>query len=490
MVREYEQRLSDMERRLSDAEGRARGAGAGTKAGTAASAAASRPPSPGESDTGSASALDKALEEVGGAQAAGAPSALDKALEQLGRPRETAVPGTTTAAAAVPRGGAGWKLLDLSLVMDTAAGWSSKSDNVIKTLEGGDHDPKRRGFTLQQAEIGLKGAVDPYFTGEAYIVYGEDSVELEEAYLTTLALPHGLQAKAGQFLTDFGRRNPTHPHAWYWQDQPIVNTRLMGPEGMRSPGAQLAWLMPTPWYSELVVGAQNAGNEAMASFRGDQPEGSVSDSVGGRTADQSLETGNLTDLVYLLRWNGSWNFGDEWTTKLGFSGAFGPNNSGPDRDTRIYGMDLLARWKPVNNFRGWPFLQVEGEIMQRDYQAAAYLDQGDPGNPADDTFYPADTLHDWGFYLEAVYGIHYHWVAGLRLEDVGGSGASVGGRSADPYRDNRYRISPLLAWYPSEFSRLRLQYNYDNARHLEGGDAHSVWLGVEILYGAHPAHSF
>jgi hypothetical protein len=42
----------------------------------------------------------------------------------------------------------------------------------------------------------------------------------------------------------------------------------------------------------------------------------------------------------------------------------------------------------------------------------------------------------------------------------------------------------------TEFSRLRLQYNYDRAQHLESGDAHSVWLGAEIMLGAHAAHSY
>jgi hypothetical protein len=48
----------------------------------------------------------------------------------------------------------------------------------------------------------------------------------------------------------------------------------------------------------------------------------------------------------------------------------------------------------------------------------------------------------------------------------------------------------MLAWHPTEFSRLRLQYNYDHAQHLDDDTAHSVWLGFEILYGAHPAHKY
>ena len=51
-------------------------------------------------------------------------------------------------------------------------------------------------------------------------------------------------------------------------------------------------------------------------------------------------------------------------------------------------------------------------------------------------------------------------------------------------------VRPLLQFQPSEFSRLRLQYNYDHAAFLAGDDAHTFWFGAEILFGAHPAHAY
>ena len=54
----------------------------------------------------------------------------------------------------------------------------------------------------------------------------------------------------------------------------------------------------------------------------------------------------------------------------------------------------------------------------------------------------------------------------------------------------RHRVSPLLTFYPSEFSRLRLQYNYDRFDHARESAAHSVWLGLEFALGSHPAHEF
>ena len=58
----------------------------------------------------------------------------------------------------------------------------------------------------------------------------------------------------------------------------------------------------------------------------------------------------------------------------------------------------------------------------------------------------------------------------------------------DPNRSDRFRTSPDLTFYPTEFSKLRLQYNYDHGQLL--GDDSSVWVQVEFLLGDHAAHKF
>jgi hypothetical protein len=76
---------------------------------------------------------------------------------------------------------------------------------------------------------------------------------------------------------------------------------------------------------------------------------------------------------------------------------------------------------------------------------------------------------------------------GQRSGQGGGEGPVADDFGAPGYI--RWRIAPLVVFSPSEFSRLRLQYNIDDADHLDEV-AHSVWLGLEVLIGAHPAHSF
>ncbi|MEK6589588.1 MAG: TonB-dependent receptor [Nitrospinota bacterium] len=383
------------------------------------------------------------------------------------------------------------RLIDISMDALFAGGWSTVNDNTLQNIQGGGHDPRKRGFTVQNVELSLTGAVDPYLKGEAHIIYfndpltGETRTELEEVFITTLSFPYGLQLEAGHFFTEFGRINPRHPHQWHWQDQPVINTRFFGPDGMRGPGFRLGWLMPLPWFSELHIGIHNANGETMASFLASE-EFFDERPIGNRPFVKQ-EVKALKDFVHLIKMDNSLDLAEDITAKIGISGLYGPNATGGNGETIIYGADLVLKWRPAEQVRGWPFLILESEIMKRDYKSAAYLDGSDPENVID---LQEETLKDWGFYAQILYGFMPRWAAGLRYEYATGSGESIDGRNNDPFRDDRSRISPLLTWMLTEFSRVRIQYNYDHADHLPDKEAHSVWLGIEFMYGVHPAHSF
>jgi hypothetical protein len=95
-------------------------------------------------------------------------------------------------------------------------------------------------------------------------------------------------------------------------------------------------------------------------------------------------------------------------------------------------------------------------------------------------------LRDYGFYSQLLWGFRPRWVAGLRGEYANGNPGEYD--PYDVYRNERTRISPDLTFYPSEFSKIRLQYNYDQGALF--GTEHSVWLQFEFLLGAHAAHKF
>jgi len=396
-------------------------------------------------------------------------------------------------------GGARLQLLDLSVDVLSSAGFSSVQDDELALLQAGGHDPARRGFNLTNLELSLLGAVDPYLDGEIHLIYfldaeGESNFELEEAFVTSRMLPlgleeHGFQVELGQMFTEFGRINPQHPHAWDWQDQPVVLSRFFGPDGMRGVGARVGWLLPVPWFSELHGGVQNAQGETMQSFLASD-EGFEENAVGGRPF-ASDGTRSLNDLVYLLRWVNGFELGEDWAGQIGASGLYGPNATGSGGRSWIYGADWVLKWAPATSDRGWPFVRVEGEIARRHYRADSFFD------PDTLVSFERETFTDWGSFLQLLWGFRRGWSVGIRGEyatgndDVYAADSAFATRSEDPFRGNRVRVSPLLVFQPSEFSRLRLQYNADNADFLAGDDtAHSFWLGLEFLIGQHPAHRF
>ncbi len=381
----------------------------------------------------------------------------------------------------------GGSYMDISLDGLFAAGGSTASDIEGGTQLGG-HDPNQRGFTVQNVELTLSGAVDPYFRGQANVVLqidsvGESFLELEEMYAETTSLPGNLQLKAGQYFTEFGRLNPQHPHSWAFADQPLVNGRLLGLDGMRNVGTRLSWLAPTPFYSELFFGVQNSQGGTAASFRSDHGGAGYL----GRIHDASrVKSGG--DMLYSARYVASFDVTDTQTLLAGASAAFGPNGSGADTDTQIYGVDLYWKWKPENAHAGFPFVSWQTEAMLRKYQAGVSTTVDLTGDTVAD-FVPRETVTDWGAYSQLLWGFKSGWVAGLRGDFVTGDKAAYEKLYGDDLsRATRWRISPNLTWYPTEFSKIRLQYNYDDRDGI--GEGHSVWLQFEFFMGAHAAHKF
>jgi hypothetical protein len=435
-------------------------------------------------------ALQKQVEHLEAQRASSPPAgsvAAQPSAETAVAP-STAKPWSLTEPVRVGKGSA---YMDIGLVGTFAAGGSTANDIEGGTQLGG-HDPNQNGFTLQGLEANFQGAVDPYFRGNANILFsidsgGESFVELEEAWLETVALPWNLQVRAGQFLTDFGRVNTQHPHSWAFVDTPLVNARFLGPDGLRNPGARVSWLVPTPFYSELFLAIQNSQGETAYSFRNDND----GEPLFGRPVTQgSVES--FSDLLFAPRYAVSFDLSDTQTLLAGVSAAFGPNGSGTDTDTQLYGVDLYWKWKPTNAHAGFPFVSWQTEAMLRRYEAGASTFWWCPGwdVPCWNISLPAETVTDWGLYSQFLWGFRKGWVVGLRGDYVARAeqAAYERIRGDDPQRLPRWRLSPNLTWYPSEYSKLRLQYNYDDRADI--GVDHSVWLQWELLLGAHAAHKF
>src|SRR5437762_1041830 len=375
--------------------------------------------------------------------------------------------------------GGGKNYMNISLDGLFALAYSSAKD--LDHIEVGDHDPQQRGFNARNIELAFDGAVDPYFEGFANIVFkldndNETDVEVEEAFMQTTSLPFNLQLKAGQFFAAFGRLNPTHPHTWDFADTPLVNGLFLGPDGLRGVGAQTSWTLPLPWYSQLIFASQNGRGSTGFSFRNPGDDGMFFDRI---TTDR--EARGLQDFVWIPRWENSVDLSPTQVVLAGVSGAFGSNETGANSRTQIYGADFLYKWKSSHAEGGFPFVKWQTEIMYRRFQA---------GRGADESFPVAETFHDWGLYSQVLWGFKKGWVAGIRGDYVDMQDSKF---TDDLDRQSRWRLSANLTWYPTEFSKIRLQYNQDFLEEnffLSGRQVESVSLQWEFILGAHGAHKF
>jgi hypothetical protein len=375
--------------------------------------------------------------------------------------------------------GGGKNYMNISFDGLFALAYSSARD--LNDIEVGDHDPQQRGFNARNIELAFDGAVDPYFEGFANIVFkldndNETEVEVEEAFMQTTSLPFNLQLKAGQFFAAFGRLNPTHPHTWDFADTPLVNGLFLGPDGLRGVGAQGSWTLPLPWYSQLIFASQNGRGSTGFSFRNPGDDGMFFDRI---TTDR--EARGLQDFVWIPRFENSFNLSDTQTVLAGVSGAFGSNETGANSRTQIYGADLLYKWKSSHAEGGFPFVKWQTEFMYRRFQA---------GHGANDSFPVAETFHDWGLYSQVLWGFKKGWVVGIRGDYVHVQDSMF---TDDLNRQSRWRLSANLTWYPTEFSKIRLQYNQDFLEEnffLSARQVESIFLQWEFILGSHGAHKF
>lgn len=335
---------------------------------------------------------------------------------------------------------------DMAVTGDFALAWFSEKNHY----QTGAHDPTRTGFQLQQLEVTLGASVDHIFRMDANLVFSLSGVEIEEVYVTTLGLPWSLQVRVGQFLTEFGRINPTHPHTWDFVDQPFVIGKFFGSEGNRGLGLELSWLTPLPWYLELIGSAQMAtGNASNRSYLGSDGD-----------------TEGLQDFLYTLGIRQFFILHDEVGMYWGLSAQTAPNATGRDNRSNIFGTDLHLKYSP----RKYPemFLVFQAEAMFRFRQI------------------PGDLLFDGAGYAQIVWQINRTWATGIRGE----YGSGLTEDYLDPeWTDDRWRASLQVSWFASHFTRLRAQASIDVPK-WRSDPIYALFLSLEFTAGTHPAHEY
>jgi hypothetical protein len=292
---------------------------------------------------------------------------------------------------------------------------------------------------MHEVELGVQSVIDPYSRGDAFISFGETGVNVEEAYITLTALPGEFVGRIGKMRAAFGKVNTTHNHALAWTDRPLVTENLVnGEDGIDDMGVSLSRILPAPGDLFLEATAQV--------FRGDSGD--------------LFKASQKNDLSYVGHLRGYEDLTENTNLELGYSFAQGHNELGHDYLTRLNGVDLSLRWKPLRR-------SIYNSLLWRSEFVWSRRDL------------LVGQERAFGLYSSLEYRLDQRWTVGTRYDwSERATLASQLDRGG----------SALLTYWMSEFSQVRGQYRF--TRYDGGRDASEVRLQLIFVMGAHGAHPF
>jgi hypothetical protein len=359
-------------------------------------------------------------------------------------------------------------LPDISAVFTAGAFWWSDEPSVRFPAHEPLHDRDGFRFQVQELEIALQSFVDPFARADVYLAFGLEGVEVEEAFVTSLALLWNLKGRVGSFFNSFGRFATQHfLEVSPFIDLPLVTRHFFGGEQLRGLGAEASWLAPLPWYTEFIVDVTSANNGVSFGIPIEEMSG-VADLL---TVGHAKQSWDLSDWLYL-----------QW----GLSAAQGGNASGgsvatAENRTWLFGTDLFFKWRSLTSMRS---LNVQAEWITRRIS------------------FPGGDLLEGGAYLQVDWRFDRNWAMALR-SDVFGLPSTLNGDldfegDLVPYfsPSRQWRTGASISHYASEFHRWRLQYNFDHVLEASGGwdrvgrPIHEVFLQYQFVLGSHGAHPF
>lgn len=318
-----------------------------------------------------------------------------------------------------------------------------------------------KGFNLDAAELFIFAPVDPYFNLYADIPVTESGAEVEEAYFVTASLPEGLQAKGGKFKSGFSRINSQHPHAWDFADTPLVYRAFIGGEGLTEKGAQLTYLPQFPFYAQLGVEVLQGENPVLFG-----PDAGSGPHAYGAFAKASFDLGDYSTVLF----GPSAITGKTKTASIADDTWFAGSST-------LYDFELTYKWKPTRDRS----LTLQGEYMLRDQK----------GDLTDTVLNTVNTLKrsQDGAYLQGMYRFG-RWGAGARYDILQiFKSEYVLSKADEGFGRRPWRATGDIEFSPTEFSRIRVQYNYDRSGR-DGRTNNEVFLQFIMGIGAHAAHPF
>ena len=390
--------------------------------------------------------------------------ALVRELEKLqGARPDTTSPVTGAQGPTNPR-----LLPDFSAVGDFVADLSPKGS----TQEDGTR------IGVREVELAVQAAVDPYFRGDVFLgISDEEGISIEQAFLTTTALPHELELKIGRFLMPVGKQNTTHRHDLHTVEYPYVIQKFFGPEGQKGTGLWLSRVFaPFGFYQEIQL--------------------TMIDRIAEK--NDSLETGvavnrTLGGLGYSARLRNYWDLNESTNLELsawGLTGvreeptltAVGNINALNARQT-TGGLDFTFRWRPLQQGLYKSFI-LQSEWMKQSTRSVSGFIPGplcrDMCPPvAIPVFVATERTNYGGGYVFARYQITQRGFIGARYDQVQDPEFAGGTTHAG---------SAYLEFFPSEFSKITAMY--ERYAPPAGIDINRILLQATFALGPHKPHPF
>jgi hypothetical protein len=415
-------------------------------------------------------------------------AALEARIAQL--EAAAAVPPVASAAPApapARAGGGGGAAFNPAISLILAGTYANLSQDpanfrIAGFIPNDGQGPVARGFSLGESELTLAANVDPYFFANATIsVLADNHISVEEAYFKTIALADGFSLKGGRFFSGIGYLNEVHAHAWDFVDQPLIYQAFLASQ-LAQDGVQLKWVAPTDTFIEIAAEAGNG-----ASFPGTRLDSNGLNAhalfahVGGDIGDSA-----------------SWRTGAAWLDERANNRAFEDDvNAGEPAQNAFTGKsrtwiaDAILKWAP----HGDPTihqLKLQAEYMHRDEDGQLSF------NNSRSSLSGLYGSRQSGWYLQSVYQFMPRWRVGARYDALDSGTPRIGLVASGLISESAFpvllpasprRVSAMLDWSPSEFSRLRAQYAWDESRAAEERDR-ELFLQYIYAIGAHGAHKF
>ena len=342
-------------------------------------------------------------------------------------------------------------------------------------------------FSVREVELAVQAVVDPYFRGDVFLGISDlEGISIEQAFLTTTALPNQIELRLGRFLMPFGKQNTTHRHDLHTIEYPYVIQRFLSDDGLKGTGIWGSRVFaPFGFYQELQLTAVDR--------LGERGEGLV---------PFEAENKSLGGLGFSARLRNYVDISESTNFELSFSGMTGRRAQPLDSlyapyfqngvnavlaRQSTFGADLTYRWRPLQQGLYKSFI-LQAEAMRQlnehhpDIPGSAILFPGCPVcNMAalQEDAYAGPTRDYTGAYVFARYQTSQRSFLGSRYDYV-----------QDPERDGRTLNagSVYLEWFPSEFSKLVAGYE---AVKPSGEDLlHRLLVQATFALGPHKPHPF